>query len=94
MLRWQIRLPVVLALLIGVFFTVSIVKARLGALPIDLREIPLLNVEIRVADLGKVRFGSRTDIAFRIENLGLSAMQNLRDPDFLTLQILLWTIIR
>lgn len=70
MLRWQIRLPVVVALLVGVFFTVSIVKARLGALPKDLREIPLLNVETRVADLGKVRFGSRTDIAFRIENLG------------------------
>lgn len=70
MLRWKIKLPVVAVLLVGVFLTVSVVKARLGALPENLSEIPLLNVETRVAELGQVRFGSRTDIAFQIENLG------------------------
>lgn len=70
MFHWQIKLPVLTLLLVAVFATVSVVKGRLGALPQDLKEIPLLEVETQFAELGSVEFGSRTDIAFRFENLG------------------------
>ena len=75
MFAQKIRLWIVIALSLSVFFAVIIWKASSARLAEDLPSKPVLELGQQTVDLGDLRQGGRIDVAFHLVNRGGQRLQ-------------------
>lgn len=75
MFKRKINLPLTIAILVVVFFGVTVWKARSNRLPAGLPAKPILEVANQTIDLGFFPVGKRVDVSFPIANSGGKRIQ-------------------